>query len=219
MLVRNIISQDVPELTLKDQPVNALNLMDEFKVSHLPVVEHGRYLGLVSEEELEVLEPSKNGTLCAHHELMDIKVEESQHILHVLSLAAEHHLTVIPVVKDDMYEGSITLTDLIDAFANSQSAMEAGSIIVLTMIDIDYSMQEIARIVEENDAKILSSNLSSVPGSREIEVTLKVDKEDPSAIVQTFNRFDYNVTVSFHKSSYSDDLKNRYDEFMKYLNI
>ncbi|NNE56430.1 MAG: CBS domain-containing protein, partial [Flavobacteriales bacterium] len=210
---------DVPELTLKDQAVNAINLMDEFKVSHLPVVEHGRYLGLVSQEELEVLEPSKNGMLCHGHDLMDIHVTMNQHILEVLKLAAEHHLTIIPVVTDGVYEGSITLTDLIDAFAKSQAASELGSIIVLVMNDIDYSMQQIAGIIEGNDAKILSASLTSLPGSREVEVTLKINKEDISGIVQTFNRYDYEVKALFQRAADSTDLRSRYDEFMKYLNM
>jgi len=219
LLVKDIISNDIPELTLKDQAVNALNLMDEFKVAHLPVVEEGKYMGLVSEEELEVIEPTKNGMLCNGYDLMDIKVSPEQHILEVLKLASEHHLSVVPVVFDEEYLGSITLTDLIDSFAKSQAAAQPGSVIVLVLNDIDYSMQEIAGIIESNDAKILSASLTSLAGSREVEVTIKVSKEDVGGIVQTFNRYDYNVKAIYQKNQDRQDLQNRYDEFMKYLNM
>lgn len=219
MLVKNIISHDVPELTLKDQPVNAINLMEEFKVGHLPVVESGRYLGLVSEDELEVQGIAQNGLLNPGHELMAISVQPSQHIFDVLKLAAEHRLSVIPVVIDEHYEGCITLTDLIDHFAQSQAATEPGSVVVLELNAIDYSLQKIAGIVEGNDAKILSSTLTTFPNSKKIEVTLKINKVELGGILQTFGRYDYTVKASFQEAPVDDDLKNRYEEFMKYMDM
>lgn len=193
--------------------------MEEFKVGHLPVVEGEKYMGLVSEDELEVQGTAESGLLNPGHELMDISVKPSQHILDVLKLAAEHHLSVIPVVFNDRYEGCITLTDLIDHFARTQAVSEPGGVIVLEMNAIDYSLQEISGIVEGNDAKILSATLTSIESSNRVEVTLKINKEDLGGILQTFSRYDYQVKASFQEARPNDDLQNRYDEFMKYMNI
>lgn len=219
LLVKDIISHDVPELTLKDQPVNAINLMEEFKVAHLPVVDGRKYLGLVSEDELEVQGTAQNGLLNLGHELMAISVHPSQHVLDVLKLTAQHHLSVIPVVVDDNYEGCITLTDLIDHFAKSQAASDPGSVVVLELNAIDYSLQEISGIVEGNDAKILSATLTTMDNTNRVEVTLKINQQDLGGILQTFTRYDYEVKASFQKAESSDDLQNRYDEFMKYMNM
>jgi CBS domain-containing protein len=219
LLVKDIISHDVPELTLKDQPVNAINLMEEFKVAHLPVIEGEKYLGLVSEDELEVQGATQNGLLNPGHELMDISVHPAQHILDVLKLTAEHHLTVIPVAVGGHFEGCITLTDLIDHFARTQAASEPGGVIVLELNAVDYSLQEIAGIVEGNDAKILSATLTTIDNSNQVEVTIKINKEDLGGILQTFSRYDYRVKASFQEAQSNDDLQNRYDEFMKYMNI
>ena len=193
--------------------------MEEFKVAHLPVIEGEKYLGLVSEDELEVQGATQNGLLNPGHELMDISVHPAQHILDVLKLTAEHHLTVIPVAVGDHFEGCITLTDLIDHFARTQAASEPGGVIVLELNAIDYSLQEIAGIVEGNDAKILSATLTTIDNSNQVEVTIKINKEDLGGILQTFSRYDYRVKASFQEAQSNDDLQNRYDEFMKYMNI
>ncbi len=87
------------------------------------------------------------------------------------------------------------------------------------MNQVDYSLAEIAQIVESNNAKILSSYITSGPDSTEMEVTLKINKSNLDAILRTFERYEYNVTASYQKSKYQDDLKNRYDELMNYLKL
>ena len=219
MFVKDLISNDVPELSLGDEPVNALNLMDEFKVSHLPVLDGTRFVGLVSEEELELLGTDPQDKLIREQDILDIHVSSEQHVYDVLRLFSEHRLTVVPVVDNGAYLGSITITQILDSFAKSQAVSDPGGVIVLELNAQDYSLQEIAGIVEGNDAKILSSFLSTSPTSMQVEVTLKINQEDLSGILQTFARYDYQVKASYQESRYEDDLKNRYDEFMKYLNM
>ena len=83
----------------------------------------------------------------------------------------------------------------------------------------DYSLTQIAQIIEGNDGKVLSCYLRPLTDSTKIEVTLKLNKEDLSAILQTFYRYNYTVKASYHQSEFSDDMKNRFDSFMNYINI
>jgi hypothetical protein len=87
------------------------------------------------------------------------------------------------------------------------------------MPERDYSLTEIARLVEENDAKILSASITSSVSQEYSEVTLKINRQDLSAIIQTFERYDYTIKASYQKQRFSDSLQNRYEELMKYLNI
>jgi CBS domain-containing protein len=220
MIAKELITIELPELTMDDSGVNALNLMDEYRVAHLPVLEGRRFLGLVSEEELLTIEHATKGLLHGNHELMNFKVQAGQHIYDVIDLVNEHRLTIVPVVDDDQrYLGSITLTCLIEGLARTQAVSDPGGIIVLSMNAHDYSLQQIAGIVESNDAKILSSTLTTSNNSSQIEVTLKINREDLNPILQTFNRYDYVVKSYYHESELSDDLKDRYEELMKYLNM
>ncbi len=118
------------------------------------------------------------------------------------------------------YNGVISITDLAQKFADLVAVKEPGGVIVLELNPIDYSLAQIAQIVEGNDAKILSLYVSKSPDSNELNVTLKLNRVDLSPIIQTFVRYDYNI-----KSVFMDDsvLKHMYDDrlelLMKYLNI
>jgi hypothetical protein len=99
------------------------------------------------------------------------------------------------------------------------SIREPGGIMVLEVNNVDYSLAQIAQIVEGNDAKILSTYVSGIPGTTRVEVTLKINREDLSRIAQTFERYNYQINATFHQSAYEEDLRGRYDEFMNYIRI
>ena len=84
---------------------------------------------------------------------------------------------------------------------------------------LDYSMAQIGQIVESNDAKILSSTILSDPSSTKLDVTLKINQEDLTSIIRTFERYDYVVKASFQNGVGTEDLQWRYDVLMNYLNF
>ncbi|MCB0760649.1 MAG: CBS domain-containing protein [Flavobacteriales bacterium] len=220
MIVKDYISHDCPELTRMDNPENALNLMDEYQVSHLPVVEQGKYLGLVSEDELEVRDTPNSGLVNTDRDLIQAKIGPDQHIFDALRMVTESHITVVPVVgADNNYLGCITRTAILECLSQTQSVADPGGIIVLETQSNDYSLQEIAGIVEGNDAKILSVSLANASESSLLEITLKVNKTDLNGIIQTFNRYDYTIKAYYQEPRFENDLRDRYEEFMKYLNM
>ena len=81
----------------------------------------------------------------------------------------------------------------------------------------DYSMSEIARILESNNTKILSSYITSTPNAQEMELTLKLNKVDVKAIIKDLERFDYKITASYKKDS-KEDFLDRYESLMRFLN-
>ncbi|MCK4408396.1 MAG: CBS domain-containing protein, partial [Bacteroidales bacterium] len=83
----------------------------------------------------------------------------------------------------------------------------------------DYSLTEIAQIVESNGAKVLSLYVTSHPDSTKIEVTLKINKIDILPVLQTFNRYNYIVKASYSEKENLDDLRERFESLMNYLNI
>ena len=54
MLTRDLISNSIPYLHKEDKVYHALQLMNDYHVAHLPVVENNSYLGIISEEQLQV---------------------------------------------------------------------------------------------------------------------------------------------------------------------
>jgi acetoin utilization protein AcuB len=197
--------------------MNALDLMDRYRIAHLPVVENNKLLGLISEDslmDLESLQGDPSGL-----PLIRANVQPDTHILDILKLAGEHRLSIIPVVDaENNYIGSIRLEDLVEQMTEMQGANQRGGILVLEMWEKDYSMQQISRIIEENNAKILSTSVSPGEGGK-IEVNLKLNQPDLNAIISSFERFGYYVKANYQESVYTEDLRKRYDELMRILNI
>ena len=194
-----------------------MDLMDRYRIAHLPVVENNKLLGLISEDALMDLESLQGDP--AGLPLIRAHVQQDTHILDILKLAGEHRLSIIPVVDaENNYLGSIRLEDLVEQMTEMQGANQRGGILILEMWEKDYSMQQISRIIEENNAKILSTSVSPGEGGK-IEVNLKLNQPDLNAIISGFERFGYTVKANYQESAYTEDLRKRYDELMRILNI
>ncbi len=220
MLAKDLITDDIPPLKPSDTGLMAINWMDEFKVSHLPIVKNHEYLGLISDTDILDYDITDDELGKCKISLIRPYVLESQHVYEVIKMISTMKLTVLPVLDEQLnYIGLIPATILIQQFATLAATREPGGIIVLEMNNHDYTLAQIAQIVESNDGKILSSYVNHIPDSTKMEVTLKINREDLSGIIQTFYRYNYNVKASFHQSEFRDDMKNRFDSFMNYLNI
>jgi hypothetical protein len=92
-------------------------------------------------------------------------------------------------------------------------------VIVLERSYKDYSISEIAQIIESNDATILSMFITSIPESTLMEISIKINRMELGPILQTFNRYNYTIKATYGEASYYDDLKDRYDQLMTYLNV
>ena len=142
------------------------------------------------------------------------------HIYEVLFRISEHKITVIPVLdQDESYLGCTSIYKLMQMISNTGSIKESGGIIVLEVNRIDYSLAQIAQIVESNNAKILSSYITSSPDSTKLDVTLKINDLELDRIIRTFERYDYVIHASYQKSNFDDDLQTRYDSLLNYLNM
>lgn len=219
MIVRDLITDLVPPLKVSDTIQFGLEWMEDYKVNHLPVVDGINYLGLVPESVLLDAEDTSAELKTIIHKFTRPIIKREQHAYDAIKLISQLGLSLLPVVNEnEELVGSITQKSVLEKMAGITSVQEPGGIIVLQMPSVDYNLTQIAGIVETNDSKILSVNVMSSPESREIEVTLKINREDLSRILQTFNRYNYNVIASYHQSQYEDNLRTRFDEFMRFIN-
>lgn len=220
MLAIDLITDEIPPLKTSDIGVKALNWMDEFKVSHLPIVKKNEYLGLISEDEIIDLNSPETNLGEIKISLIRPFVLVNQHIYDVIKIIADFKVSVIAVLDEKQhYKGLIAANALIPAFSQLTAVKEPGGIIVLELIINDYSLTQIAQILEGNDAKLLSCYITPHKDSTKIEVTLKINKEDLTAILQTFYRYNYTVKASFHQSEYDEDIKRKFESFMNYIRI
>jgi CBS domain-containing protein len=213
-----LITDEIPPLTHSDSGEKALRWMDEFKVTHLPVLKNGNFVGLLSESDvLDKMDLIENLDKLFDH-LPRPYVFANAHIYEVLSKISEHKISVLPILdENEKYLGCTTVYHLLTIIANTGSIKESGGILVLEVNSIDYSMAQIAQIVESNNAKILSSYIMSSMDSTKLEITLKINLIDLTRIIRTFERYDYVIKASFQKSEGDEDIQYRYDALMNFL--
>ena len=221
MIAADLLSDGLVPLRTSDTGEEALNIMSEFYVRHLPVVNNTQLLALVSEDD--ILEYDVHEAVGSYDvSLRFPPVHENDHLYEVMRRMGQYNLTVIPVVDANQdYLGMITIEDLLNYFAQIGSFTEPGSIIVLEMSRRDYSLAEISRIVESENAAILSSFVTSSldEATVMIDVTLKINRQNIQSVLATFGRFSYTVKATFNEREMYDTLKERYDSLMSYLNV
>jgi predicted transcriptional regulator len=220
MTAVELITEEIPPLLHTDKGNKALVWMDEFKVSHLPVLKNGNYVGLVSESALMDMEHLDLSLDNLFQHLPRPYVSGNTHIYEVLARIADHKLSVLPILdENERYLGCTDVHHLMQLIANTGSIKEIGGILVLEMNASDYSMAQIGQIVESNNAKVLSSFIMSSSDTTKIEVTLKINELELDRIIRTFERYDYIIKASYQKGRFDDDLQFRFDALMNYLKL
>ena len=220
MLAIELVADVIPPVTTADSIQKAVDRMVEFRIRHLPVVDDGQFVGLLAEDDLieatDYQAPVGDVTLS----LINPYVLEDQHVYDVIRVFYERELTVVPVLNDkNKYLGLISINGLTEYFAQLTAVSQPGGIIVLEINNKNNSLAHMAQIVESDNAQILSSYVRTFPDSTRIEVTLKVNKQDISAILSTFSRYEYVIKATFNNSSEIDNSRDRYDSLMNYLNL
>jgi predicted transcriptional regulator len=220
MLAEELIVDNIPPLQITDSGETALRWMDEFKTMHLTVLNDGAFLGTISESDIlgmtDISEP-----ISAYKDLLNPTfVTQNQHIFEVVKVVNDQKLTIIPVLDtQEHYKGSISIAQLMKIIADMPVANNPGGIIVLELNQNDYSLEAIARIIEENDTKILGSFITSHEDSTKINLTIKLNTVEIRSIIAALQRHEYTITFFEQSSDFNDDLRDRYDSFMNYLNI
>lgn len=220
MLAIELISDAIPTVHTSDSIQKVFDRMAEFRVEHLPIVNEEQFLGLISEDDL-IEEPDYSapiGSLALS--LVNPYVLEDQHIYDVIRIFYERQLSVVPVLnRKNEYLGLITINAMSEYFAKLTSVSEPGGIIVLEVDNKNNSLAHMSQVVESDNAQILSSYVRSFPESTKMEVTLKVNKQDISNILATFQRYKYDVKATFNFTDHNDNSMDRFDSFMNYLNL
>ena len=219
MKTNDYITKDIKALAASDKVSKAKKLFKELTYTHLPVVDKGLLLGLVSEADIQTIEDEdkliKDFSFVFHLFFADKKTNWFE----LLKIFALNDSTIIPVLDmNQKYLGYYELTDILHIFNNTPFLNETGAILVVSKDINDYSFSEISQIIESNNATLLGAFISNIHDDI-VEVTVKLSDHDLNNTIQTFRRYDYSILTGFHVDEYLNTLKERSEYLQKYLNI
>jgi acetoin utilization protein AcuB len=219
MFANLLLDVSIPTLSLNDTVDRALSIMQTSAIQRIPIVDHeNRYLGNVHEEDL--LDSENSNDLISSFLVEKLPVNFDEHLLNILR---NHNFVkdgfVAIVDQEFNFVGVVTHRSVIDFVGKDRSIELAGGILVLEIKSIHYSMTEIARIVESNNANVIYSYLSNSSNNENLLITIKINKLDLKEIISSFERYHYQVIAEFNSSSSEEDVQERYDSLMMYLNV
>lgn len=215
MFIKDYISKDFPAFSQSDFIEEASEAAKEFGFSHIFIKKNGLYSGALSQSFLEDSPEGKIGSLEIHFERF--AVSEDSNMLDTIKIFHIFNTNVVPVIdKNEKYLGYICSDDVFSDFSKYPLFSENGAVLTVQAAGISYSMNEITRIVESNNAKIYGCLVSAID-ENSVDITLKISNENLSSIEETFERYGYTVTSKHYNNEKDDLMKDRFGFFQKYL--
>jgi len=216
--IKDYITNDYKALDSSENIVAVQDFFHELNFTHFPVLEEGIYLGSIASEDIETFDTDKNIS-DYRFTLEGFFARDSMIWLDVLEVFAKNHTNLVPVLdENNTYVGYYEIEDIIKFFHETPFLKEQGGIIVIKKGILDYSMSQVAQIVESNNGKILGFFISDAD-AQTVEITVKISLGAMNEIIQTFRRYNYEIISEHQEDNYINALKERSDYLDKYLNI
>jgi predicted transcriptional regulator len=219
MNINDYILKEIKAFKLKGSIKSAQKVFNNYPITHFPVIENDKLLGSFAEDDIQTIENKEDQLKVHAHLLNSFFADEKATVLELLKIFADNDTNIIPVLnKERNYIGYYDLGDVLDVFSTSPFMIEESETLIIEKIETEYSMGEVAQIVEANGVKLLGIYVSAKTNDN-IQVTLKIVTKEINEIIQTFRRYNYKIISSHENDIYLEDLKNRSDYLQKYLEM
>ncbi len=220
MLAYELTNNIIPQLHLSDTVAKALQLMSDFKITHLPVVSEEIFLGLISEDDLLDEDNKQKQINRLQRHFIPAYINANKHFLEAVNISNLYQTNVIPVINEDnTLAGTIASQALLTAIGDFSGTNETGAVIELLIERTNFNIAEINRIIESDGALILHLNVTNLPETNQLQVTIHINKREVSTLIAAFERYDYSVTFYSGEEIFENDIDTNYRHLMNYLDI
>ncbi len=217
-MILDIIKKDIDPLNIKDEGIYTLSIMDEYKVNHLPVINsQNELLGLINESTILNMEDLQKSIQSIKNKLHNIYINFDEHIFKAIQIITKNQLTLVPVInKDYKYVGYIKSVDVIKKIGSINVNESNICVLIITTKENNYMLSEISRLIEENSGKVLT--LFTEIKDNKINIHIMIRCSNAERITQALERYDYNISNKFINQPDLDNLDDRFESFIKFLN-
>ncbi len=220
MLAYELTNNIIPQLKLTDTVSKALQLMSDFKITHLPVVSEEVFLGLISEDDLLDEENKKAPIENFQSDFIPAYINSNKHFLQAVNISSLYQTNVIPVINEEnALVGTISGQSLLSALGDFSGANEPGAMIEMQVERSKFNLSELNRIIESDGAVMLHLNLSTSAETLLTTVTININKREISTLIAAFERYDYSITWYSGEQLFENDIDSNYRHLMNYLDI
>lgn len=221
LIQKSTIDTSVTPVTADDTVENVRSRMKEEQVNTLPVIDQTTKK-LVGQIHIKTLEDADSQNRISDIDLKDpVKLYIGQHIFEAARLMLQYELEMLPVVdKEWSFKGILTKNAVMDSLFRMLNLAEEGSVILVEVSRADFSLSEIVQIIETEGAKILGLTVET-PDNKDqhFEVSLKLNLQDVSRVVAALRRYEYRVVTQTESTVFGEELEERADELLKFINM
>ncbi len=218
MQIQDHIITNIPVFKITDSFEKVIDFFKANTFSHIAVVENDKYVGVFSENDMEVV-PASAKIEDYRYDLESFFVRKDTNWLDVLEAFARNEANLLPILgKEEQVIGYYDLTDIVAVFIDTPFFTDPGNILVIAMGIKDYSFSEVAQIVESNNAKFIGGFITDIQNDV-VQITIKISNTNFNEVVQTFRRYNYHILFGNSDDQFLEDLKRRSDYLDKYLNV
>ncbi len=221
MLIKDWMAKDVLTVDENTSLMRATRIMKENNIRRLPVVSHGKLIGIVTDRDVKDASPSKTTSLDIHelyYLLSEMKVKDvmtpspltllgDDSLEKAAVIMLESKISGLPVVdKTDQLVGLLSETDILRGFIHSTGIKDGAVQYVLDLPDKPGSVTEVVQILREHDARVVSvlTSFEDAPKGKK-RVSIRITAVDSKEIDKVTGMINEKFDVVFHGR---DELKN-----------
>ena len=222
MLIEDWMAKDVLTVDENTSLMRATRIMKENNIRRLPVVSHGKLIGIVTDRDVKDASPSKTTSLDIHelyYLMSEMKVKDVMTATPLtlrgkdsLEMAAlvmlEDKISGIPIVDEtDRLVGLLSETDILRGFIHSTGIKDGARQYVFDLPDSPGSVTRVIETLRQHNARVISilTSFEDAPEGMK-RVSIRITTAGGAADVEALHRdLADNFQVVYHSV---DELKN-----------
>jgi len=156
MKVKSWMVTEVITASPEDTVEEAIQLMRRFSIRHIPIIENGKLVGLVTESNLRAYLSSEKLQLPLKEVMIlnPITVDPETSIDEAARIIYKYKIGGLPVITEGKLVGIITITDILEAFIELMGLLKSSS--RLDVIPKKDNLDEVLEIIRKGGGKIIS---------------------------------------------------------------
>ncbi len=204
--------------TFNETIVTLIESCNHYGFSHLPIVEKGIYRGMVRCDDLLEIADKKAVLKDYTHLLEKIYLSDRMDWTESLSVMMRNEANVLGVLDlTGKFIGVRLLDDILNLLTQKSFVNDKGYVLVISKLTADFSISQVAQIIESDGGKILGILVNESGQDSEVEV--KIQTDDINEIIQTFRRYDYHIISQMEEDMHLQELKEHSDFLRRYLEM
>lgn len=205
MIVEEIMKSNVSTLTCDSTIADAIQIMKTKRIRHLPVIDkNNQIIGLVTDRDIKDATPSIFYA-SEHHDVLQKSVKDIMRtnlitghpldfVEEISAVFYEHHISCVPIVKDQKLVGIVTETDLLHTLVQLTGAHQPGSQIEVKVPNRAGILCEVTAVISKRKANLLSVLVYPDKKDENYKIlVLRVQTMNPVTLINELKKAGYTV--------------------------